>query len=203
MRNYSVIVFDLGNVLLPFGYTSALKKLNAIDKELGDKFWEYYRNNYKLHRDFERGDIPGEEFIDLMLRVLENKVDKKTFCDLYSRIFTEDTEVTGLLPGLKERYTLILLSNTNSIHMEYGWKDFPFLKYFDKLILSHQVYAVKPEEKIYRAVEKYTGKPPEEHIFIDDIEEYVNAAKKAGWDGIVFTNGKELLLQLQSKGIVI
>jgi glucose-1-phosphatase len=201
-RKYSVIVFDLGNVLIPFDYSSALNNLNKIDAELGLKFWEYYKDNYKLHRDFERGDVSEEDFINKMLHIFNNKVDKETFCSLYSEIFTENADVTRLLPGLKKKYILVLLSNTNSIHMEYGWKDYPFLKYFDKLILSHQVNAVKPEPKIYKAVEAYTGKPSEEHIFIDDIQEYVDGAKSLGWDGIRFTGYDELYIKLKEKEIL-
>jgi glucose-1-phosphatase len=202
VKKYSVIVFDLGNVLIPFDYSHALEKLNEIDNELGSKFWEYYMVNYKLHRDFERGDIEEEDFINKILLFFENKIDRETFCNLYSKIFTENKEVTKLLPQLKKKYILVLLSNTNSIHMEYGWKDFPFIENFDKMILSHQVNAVKPEPKIYKAVEEYTQKPPGEHLFIDDIEEYIEAAKSAGWDGIKFTGYKGLYSKLIEKGIL-
>lgn len=202
-RKYSVVVFDLGNVLIPFDYKTALQKLNKIDGSPGDKFWKYYMENYKLHRDFERGDISEENFINKMLEVLENKVDRETFCNLYSKIFTEDKDVTGLLPVLKKDYLLVLLSNTNSLHMEYGWKDYPFLKYFDKLILSHQVNSVKPERKIYLAVEEFTRKPSAEHIFIDDVREYVDAAVNLGWGGIKFDDPEQLIAELRAKGIIV
>lgn len=202
-RKYSVVVFDLGNVLIPFDYKTALQKLNKIDGSLGDKFWKYYMENYKLHRDFERGDISEENFINKMLEVLENKVGRETFCNLYSKIFTENKDVTGLLPVLKKDYLLVLLSNTNSLHMEYGWKDYPFLKYFDKLILSHQVNSVKPERKIYLAVEEFTRKPSAEHIFIDDVREYVDAAVNLGWGGIKFDDPEQLIAELRAKGIIV
>jgi putative hydrolase of the HAD superfamily len=201
-KNYSVIVFDLGNVLIPFNYDVALEKLNRIDKGLGDRFWVYYKDNYQIHRDFERGSITEDDFINKMLQVLENKINRSDFCELYSKVFKENTEVSALLPLLKQKYMLVLLSNTNSIHMEYGWKDYEFLKYFDKLILSHQVKALKPEEKIYRSVEEFSGKPAGEHIFIDDIEEYVAAAKTMGWDGIVFSDAAQLKQDLIQRGIL-
>jgi glucose-1-phosphatase len=201
-RTYSVIVFDLGNVLIPFDYDIVLNKLNDIDNGLGNKFWKYYHDNYEIHRKFERGDLPEEEFIKIMLKVVENKIDKKTFCEYYSCVFTENREVSALLPLLKEKYTLVLLSNTNSIHREFGWKNYEFLKYFDKLILSHEVNALKPEEKIYRTVEAYTKKPSAEHIFIDDVEEYVNGAKSCGWDGIQFKNAEQLICDLKTREII-
>ena len=54
------------------------------------------------------------------------------------------------------------------------------------MVLSHEVKAYKPETEIYKAVEDYTKVKPEEHFYIDDIEEYVNAAKERGWQGVGF-----------------
>ena len=185
-RNYSVIVFDLGNVLLPFHHDFWIKKYNAIYSGLGDNYYKKYLENYIVHREYEAGKISDDEFIAANLIWLENKVSSEKFCEIYSKIFTINKNVIELLPILKEKYKLVLLSNTSSIHKKYGWEENSFLNYFDKLILSYEVGAVKPEEKIYKAVEKFTKEAPEKHIFIDDILDYANAAKKLGWDGIHF-----------------
>ncbi|MBZ0200782.1 MAG: HAD hydrolase-like protein, partial [Ignavibacteriaceae bacterium] len=179
-RNYSVIVFDLGNVLIPFDYSIAVDKLNKIESGLGDNFIKLYKDNYHLHRAFERGDMSEHEFIDSMLKLVDYKIDAETFCEYYSKIFAVNEDVAALLPVLKQKYTVVLLSNSNSIHQKYGYRHYEFFKHFDKLFLSHEVNAVKPEEKIYRTVEAYTKKPSDEHIFIDDVEEYTTGAKKIG-----------------------
>ncbi len=59
------------------------------------------------------------------------------------------------------------------------------------------MHSIKPEEKIYRAVEKASGFPPEEHFYVDDIEEYVNAAKNLGWDAVQFVDYQKLFIDLQ------
>ena len=200
-RMYSVIVFDLGNVLLPFNYNIMLEKLDKIEKNLGQRFLKFYQDNYNIHRTFEKGELSEEEFINIMLQSLDNKLDRETFCTYYSKIFIENKDVTALLPQLKKDYMLVLLSNTNSIHKEYGWKDFDFINYFEKLILSHEVKACKPEEKIYKAVENFTQKPPGDHIFIDDVQEYSDAAKKLGWDAIHFTDYDNLIKEFKKREI--
>jgi glucose-1-phosphatase len=202
MRKYSAVVFDLGMVLVPFDYKIMVKRLDEVEPGLGNHFIESYRNNYNIHRDFERGEIRNDDFVDMMLKVIEYKVDEETFKKFYSEIFTFNQNVIDLLPVIKKNYRLFLLSNTNAIHHQYGWKDFPFLQHFEKLILSHEVGAVKPEEKIYRAVEAASGLPSEEHIFIDDIKEYAEAAIKLGWGGIQFTGYNDLVASLQSRGIL-
>ncbi|MEO8398438.1 MAG: HAD family phosphatase [Ignavibacteriaceae bacterium] len=201
-KKYSVIVFDLGNVQIPFDYSIVAKKLNEIEKDLGTKFTNFYQNNYAVHRSFERGDISEEEFIKTMLDSIDNKIDAETFYKIYSDIFKVNEDVVSLLPKLKEKYMLVLLSNTNSVHKKYGWGKYDFLKIYDKLILSHEANSVKPEEKIYRAVEAFTKKPSDEHFFIDDIPEYVKAAKKIGWDAVQFTNYEQLVADLKKRNIL-
>jgi HAD superfamily hydrolase (TIGR01509 family) len=198
----SVIVFDLGNVLIPFDYQVAVNKLESVEKNLGKNFLKFYNENYRYHRAFERGDLSEDEFIETMLSALAHKIDKKTFCEYYSNIFSENKEVVDLLPELKRNFTLVLLSNTNSVHYEYGWKQFDFLKYFDRLVVSYKVRALKPERKIYKDVESFTKRKPEEHFFIDDVEEYVNAAKALGWEGVQFKEYKSLLTYLINRGIL-
>ncbi len=201
-KKYSVVVFDLGNVLIPFDYSRMMKRFNEIKEGLGDKFAAFYKSNYEIHRSYERGEITDEKFIEKMLDVLEHKIDGETFCKYFSEIFTVNENVASLLPRIKEKYKLVLLSNTNSIHREYGWKKYDFLKSFDKLILSYEAGAVKPEEKIYRAVEDYTKMPANEHIFIDDVLEYAEGAKKCGWDAVQFLGYEKLLADLKERNIL-
>ncbi len=201
-RKYSVIVFDLGMVLLPFDYNIAVERLEKIEKGFGVNYLNYYNANYDFHRAFERGDVSEKEFLDKTLTVFDGRIGADTFCKIYSEIFTLNKNVADLLPGLKKKYQLVLLSNTNSIHQKYGWNDYEFLRYFDKLILSQEVGAVKPEEKIYKAVESFTEKPPGEHIFIDDIKEYAEAARNLGWDGIQFLGYENLTEELKKRNII-
>jgi len=202
MAKYSVIVFDLGNVLIPFDYQIVVDEFNKINPGLGDKFYRLYEENYNIHRDFEKGILGREEFLSIMLEWLEGKVTGEEFCKIYSSLFTVNQDVVDLLPLLKKNYRLVLLSNTNPIHKKYGYQHHKFLDYFDKLILSHEVKALKPEKEIYRAVEDFTARPSGEHFFIDDIGKYIDGAKKCGWDGTQFTDYDSLVEVLKGKNIL-
>ena len=199
---YPVIVSDLGNVILPFSYETAVNKLEMIENGLGHKFLTYFKSNYELHRKNERGDITSGEFIRIMIRALDYKVSDEEFCNIYSKIFVVNEPLVLLLAELSKKHTLVLLSNTNKIHREYGWGDLLFLQYFDKLILSYEVHAVKPEPEIFKAVEEFTQVSPENHLFIDDIAEYAEAAKKMGWDAIQYINFNQLSEELTKRQIL-
>ena len=202
LRKYSAIVFDLGNVLIPFDYTIAINMLNQIEQGLGSRFYEHYKSNYPLHREFEKGRIPESEFVNKMLEVVNHKIDANAFCRLYADIFSLNKDVISLLPILKKNYKLFLLSNTDSIHKKYGWEKYNFLSNFEKLILSFEVGSVKPEEKIYRAVESASGLVCEEHLFIDDIQEYVDGAKNIGWDAVRFDGYNKLVKDLEERHVL-
>lgn len=201
-KKYSAVVFDLGQVLVRFDYKYFVDKVNKIKPGIGEQFIELYKQNYHIHRDFEKGLISEKVFIDQMLEYLDHKIDGETFCRYWSDIFSLNMDVVALLPEIKKNYKLYLVSNTNSIHQKYGYQHYEFLKIFDKLFLSHEVGFVKPEKEIYQAVEKFSGFPSNEHIFIDDILEYVEAAKSIGWDGIQFVGYDDLVKNFQSRRIL-
>lgn len=202
MTKYSVIVFDLGKVLIPFDYEPVIEKFNQLKPNLGNKFKQLYAENYHIHQRFERGELTQEVFVTTMLEWLEGTITAEEFCQVFSNIFTINQDMVELLPVLKENYTLVLLSNTNEMHKNYGYGHYEFLNHFDKLVLSHEAGAIKPEEKIYKTVEAYTQKPSNEHFFIDDIPEYVEGAKKCGWGGTQFVGYEKLVEVLKAEEIM-
>jgi putative hydrolase of the HAD superfamily len=199
---YKVIVFDLGNVLIPFDHGKWVVNLNKIEPALGDQMYEKFRENHDFQMEYESGRISDESFVSVCLKWLNYKITAEEFRKIFSDIFTLNHEMIALLPLLKEKYDLVLLSNTSNIHKEYAWGKNDFIKHFDKLVLSHEVGAVKPEEKIYKAVEEFTGVKPESHIFIDDIKEYVEKAKNLGWDGIHFVGYENLVSEFKKRRII-
>ncbi len=202
MSKFSVIVFDLGNVLIPFDYSITKRRINEVEEGLGDLFEQRYIENMPLYKSYEKWELTDEQFLDEMMKMADGKLEREQFCRFWSEIFTVNEDVASLLPKLKENYTLVLLSNTTHIHQKYGWGEYSFLEHFDKLILSHEVGAYKPEEKIYRAVEAFTDKPSNEHFFTDDIAEYIEGAKKCGWDAAQFTGYENLVKELKKREIL-
>ena len=197
----SVLVFDLGNVLLPFDYNIVIERLESVEEGLGKRLMSKYKENYHLHRAHEKSELSSEKFIDTMLGWIDNKIKPEEFINIYSDVFEGNKELTALLPELKKKYKIVLLSNTNPIHQK-QWEKYEFIKYIDHMVLSHEVKAFKPESEIYKAVEDYTKAKPEEHLFIDDIEEYVNAAIARGWQGVVMKNNKQLFKDFERFGII-
>ena len=106
-----------------------------------------------------------------------------------------------LVQRLREKYRLLVLSNTNAIHFEMVWEAYPILRHFDHLILSHQVKAMKPEPAIFAAAIAAADAEPGECFFTDDIAAYVEAARQAGLQAEQFLGYEKLLTDLRSRGV--
>ena len=84
----------------------------------------------------------------------------------------------------KKDYKLILLSNTNEIHIDYIKQNVAFFKdfknCFDSFYLSHEINLRKPNADIFEYVLKKEDLIAEECLFIDDTAENTEAAARLG-----------------------
>ena len=72
-----------------------------------------------------------------------------------------------------------------------------FLQYMDGTVFSYQYQIIKPDVRIYEQLLKNYDLRAEECVFIDDKAENVEAAKAAGYQGIVFTDYETVKEQLE------
>ena len=71
----------------------------------------------------------------------------------------------SLITALKGRFRLLVLSNTNAIHIDMVRERYPILGHFDHLVLSHEVKAMKPDPRIYAAALAHAQAEPAECFF--------------------------------------
>ena len=72
---------------------------------------------------------------------------------------------------------------------------------FDDYVLSYEVGVMKPHARIYDEALKKAGVEAEECVFIDDIEENIQAAQKLGIKGILMTPQTDLEAALQEMNL--
>jgi putative hydrolase of the HAD superfamily len=125
------------------------------------------------------------------------------FKDMWTRIFTLNTGISELIVRLKKHYRLLLLSNTNEMHFDYARDAFTILREFDDHVLSYEVGERKPHARIYAVALERAGCPPRRCVYIDDIEENVEAARVLGINGIVFRNTRQLQSELRALNVRI
>jgi glucose-1-phosphatase len=195
------LIFDLGKVLIPFDFQRGYDRLQPL---CGYPVAEVRRRvgDTGLVPKLEAGQVGSREFVSKLGEALGVSFDYAQFCEIWSSIFLPEALVPeSLIIGLKKRYPLVLLSNTNEMHFEMLERTYPILGHFENRVLSHQVGALKPAPVIYQRAVELAGCRPEECFFTDDIAEYVEGARKAGIDAVQFHSVSQLQDELTKRNI--
>ena len=194
------LLFDMGNVLLFFDARRSSKAFSKLVGVPEEKVWNIFFIS-DLERAYTRGEISSKKFFKEVSTYFPKKIDFATFAALWNDIFTENEEMSQLLAKLKKRYPLYLISNTNDLHYNYVRKHFRILRHFTKCFPSHAVGHRKPDPSMFRHVLRSIKLKPEETVFIDDIQEYVDSAKRLGIQGVQFRSRSELEKDLRRLGV--
>jgi glucose-1-phosphatase len=196
------VIFDLGKVIIPFDFQRGYDRMAPLCGYSASDIPQRLRSCDLVTR-FEEGKIPPEDFVRELSGILELKATHEEFCGIWSSIFLPETLIPEeLLAGLKKRYRLLLLSNTNAIHFEMVRENYPLLRHFDHLVLSYLVGALKPAPEIYAEALRHAECAPEECFFTDDIAAYVEGARAAGIDAVQFENREQIERELKARGVV-
>lgn len=196
------VIFDLGNVLLCYDARKAAKRFAKACKVSLIKLWIHFFIS-QTEKAYTRGGISSYEFYRHSKQVLKIPVDYKTFKHYWNDIFWENKGMDALLARLKKRYPLYLISNTNEMHFSHIKKNFRILRHFRKTFPSHEVGHRKPELAIYQKVLGHIRLRPEETVFVDDVQKFIDGARAAGMHGIRFKNKEQLIRDLKKLGVRI
>ncbi|HEY7854844.1 MAG TPA: HAD-IA family hydrolase [Terriglobales bacterium] len=175
------VVFDLGNTLVPFSFAALKPRLEPCRERI-----------QALSQRAEIGAITPAAFRAAACAL--TGVDPGKFDAWWCSVFDDRWLIAPRLIGeLKQLgWRVGLLSNTSALHYEFLRRTRPELAEFDFQVLSFEAGACKPDPRIFAAVERAAGGGvrPEDIIYFDDIEEYVMAARRRGWQAEVFTGGE-------------
>lgn len=192
-----VILFDLGNVILPFNHYQIAEKLSQFTKNADfqdPKMIFSYLFNFEngAINGYEVGKVSSLDFFQSLKEHLQLTLSFEEFIPIWNDIFWENLEVSEIIRSLKGKKRLGLLSNTNPLHFDYILSKFPVVKVFDKRFLSHEVGFKKPAIEIFQKALEWASVEPEEILFIDDMKQHVEVAVSLGMQGIHFTSCQDL-----------
>ena len=202
-----VLIFDFGNVVSFFDYLRACERFGHRLGLTGSDFMERLqeRGFAELLARFESGGMSAEDFAGRVRDLADLQLDYRAFVSDWEDIFWINEPVARLVEQLKRHgYTLFLGSNTNRLHATYFRRRFaPTIDLFDRLILSYEVGHMKPSAEFYRACVAAAGVPAASCVFIDDLIENVEGARRAGLEAIQFVDTTTLIAELRRFGAEI
>ena len=199
-----VILYDLGNVILPFNHFQIAEKLSRFSqrKEFQDppKMFSYLFDFEKgAVNGYEVGKVSSLEFFQSLQGFLQLSLSFEDFIPIWNEIFIEDQEVSQIILSQKGRWKLGLLSNTNPLHFDYVLAKFSIIRVFDRWILSHEVGFKKPAVEIFQKAVQWASVEPRKILFIDDMKKHVEVAASLGIQGIHFVSAAQLREELSLK----
>lgn len=195
------LIFDLGKVIIPFDLERGYAALSPYCPYPPEEIPQRIASTGLVPR-FEVGQLSPEDFAQQLSAALGLEVDYARFRELWSSIFLPQPLIPEqLLEGLRRRYRMLVLSNTDSIHFPMVRERYPLLRHFDDYILSYQVGVTKPAAPIYEAAVARAGCPAGECLFIDDIPLYVEAARQAGMQALRFESAAQLERELKARSL--
>jgi epoxide hydrolase-like predicted phosphatase len=196
------LIFDIGNVLVPFDWQRANGRLRVCCANLTTHAEKDFR---ELITRFEVGEMTGETFVRLATRTIGFKGNEREFIAIWNNIFSSNPLMERTILVLKERFPLFLLSNTSDLHLAYLKLNFEVLQYFLDGVYSFQAKYAKPDRRIFETAIKQFGLKPENTAYIDDLEANVRSASNLGFKAIRYelTKHAEFEQRLAEFGVQI
>ena len=194
------IVFDLGNVLLTLDWDTPARRLGARTGRTRQQLDDYFAQSPWAHQ-LALGQLEKLRFFELVAAELDFPGDYEEFAWIWSDMFIPNEPMLALAHRLQGGMPRLILSNTNAIHMEFIFGRFPWLEVFDGHVFSHEVGLAKPDPRIYRyAVRRFRLSAPRT-VFIDDLQENVEAARAIGLQGLHYQTREQMSRELTNLGL--
>ncbi|KKP70098.1 hypothetical protein A2X44_00040 [candidate division CPR3 bacterium GWF2_35_18] len=199
------IFFDLGEVVLTNDWTfDCPEKDQEFYEEYGIKEFSYVKNPY--FDDFVRGKISQKKYWTETLAYFKAKHNNPQRAIAIQKKYQKAKPgMLKLLANLKDNgYRLAVISTITNELLEYKSKKFGLEKYFEEIITSGHTGYKKPDKEIYQIAMYKMKVSPQESLFVDDGQKYVNGAITCGMYAILF-NGDEgtdqLKIRLKEYGV--
>lgn len=192
----SVVVFDLGNVLITWDRRLLYRPMFATEAELERFLADVY--SMEANERFDRGQ-PLEAFTAELAAA--HPAYAREVLALRDRwietIGAVDEAVVAILRELRDKgVPVYALSNWNADTFALVEPQHEFLQWFDGIVISGREGLVKPEAAIFELLALRHGFALDEALFVDDAPANVDGARAVGMDAVQFTDAGTLRREL-------
>jgi epoxide hydrolase-like predicted phosphatase len=191
------VFFDLGGVLVR-------TEFQAPRQLLADRLGMEYDDLNKIVFDSDSGlkasigEISSEDHWNSVIKRLKRPASE--LAAIRAEFFAGDIvdrTLVDYIRSLRGKYKTGLISNAWGDLRDFVVRE-KFDDAFDKMIISAEVGAMKPEPKIFQIALEQFGVSPNEAVFIDDFLMNIEGCEKVGMKGIHFRD-PESALKLMKK----
>ena len=196
-----LIIFDLGNVLIPLRTERLIEALRRDSHRHSDELTTLLHGSEWVD-PLERGQITLEQFFYQLKERLGLAWEFEQFLPLWNAILSENAAVGDLLSRLRGRYQLATITNIDAVHESYILNTWPAFRQIHHWVASCQVGLRKPQPEIYRLALARAGVAASSAVYLDDRADFIEAAGRLGIRGAQVTHPSRVLEHLRELGIV-
>lgn len=181
------VLLDLGGVLIDVDYQASARAFHALGFEDFAGLYSKAQQD-RLFDGFEVGQLSPAAFRDRIRALFRSDITDGEIDTCWNAMLGHVPAARiALVEQLKARYQVLLLSNTNAIHVpafeeilarENGLSDFKGL--FHGAYYSCDIGLRKPHAEAFHHVLHAHGADPATTLFIDDSIQHVEGARAAG-----------------------
>lgn len=197
--NIKTIIFDLGGVIIDLDFK---KTPQAFSDQTSWTAQDIYHLILQpgLFQDYEKGLLSDQHFRSGVNQLFETDLSNEqidlAWCAMLGDIPKPRLDLMNLL---REKYQVLVLSNTNAIHVdafnqtikEVSGKD-SLTSYADEVYFSHELHMRKPDTEIYEEVLKRSGAIAEQCLFLDDTQKNLDQAALIGIQTLHITTPNDI-----------
>ena len=183
----TTLIFDFGGVLINLDLPKCIDNLRGTGFVNVDQFLSNFGQK-DFFLKFENGQIDTPEFRNEIRKntsdLLSDEEIDTAWCSFLCDI---PSEKISMLKELRKKYRLLLLSNTNPLHIEVSARialepyNTSLDELFDKCYLSYEMGLTKPSEDIFTALLNDANVTAQECLFLDDGLKNIETAKGMGF----------------------
>lgn len=188
MQNIQTLIFDLGGVIINLKKEQEWMEEDLLPNFQPEKLQVLQQQEY--FQQFETGKISVPDFIQQFKDIaIDESITDDVVIHHWNGILKDiPAHRVDLLKKLAEKYRLVLLSNTNHIHMDFIRKYMQaefgediLQENFHNCYYSQEIGLRKPNKEIYEFVLQQQGIKASESLFLDDKRENLIEPEALGW----------------------
>ena len=144
------------------------------------------RESYFRHvRQLEVGSWSLPQFYEVLVQETGVTLPYEEFEPLYLGSIHDNAPMYATLEHLPRAVRVGLLSNNYPVVSDHLRRDARFAR-FDALVFSNELGYKKPSPESFAALAAAMGRPAEQVAFVDDVQENIEAAERAGFHGLLY-----------------
>ena len=199
ITQYHAIILDLGGVLLNIDYQASKRSFEELGVADFDKHFSQLSQSHLFDR-FETGKVSSEYFRDQIKKESQISCDADQIDDAWNAMLLDfPIHRIAFLEQLSTQLPLFLFSNTNEIHIRVFKKQLQdldlltrFEKCFTHIYYSYELGMRKPHPESFKHILMLNSLDAASTLFIDDSQQHIEGAKKAGLKTILLDPTKDI-----------